>query len=159
MCRRSSSFRGASPAAVTSYVTAAIGAPVESGGVTAWFHVKRRLLVNRVHVGSVAGGTGEALPKVVTVVLAPSNNATLSRTSLLDAKATGYFKVTRVQFYLTGGSQKSTLIGTGRSTPFGWATRWDTTTVANGKYTVQSVAYDAGGVTGKSAGVSITVSN
>ena len=34
---------GADPAAVVSYVTAAIGSPVESGGVTAWFHVKERL--------------------------------------------------------------------------------------------------------------------
>jgi hypothetical protein len=34
---------GASPAAVVSYITAAIGSPVESGGVTAWFHVKQHL--------------------------------------------------------------------------------------------------------------------
>jgi hypothetical protein len=32
-----------SPASVVSYVTAAIGPPVETGGVTAWFHVRQRL--------------------------------------------------------------------------------------------------------------------
>ena len=98
--------RGAYPAAVVSYVTAAIGSPVESGGVTAWFHVKQRLLVNRVHVAPVAGGNGETFPKLVTDVLIPSNDATLSGTAVLDATATGYFKVTRVKFYLTGASQQ-----------------------------------------------------
>ncbi len=32
-----------SPAAVVSYITAAIGPPVETGGVTVWFHVRQRL--------------------------------------------------------------------------------------------------------------------
>jgi len=31
------------PASVVSHVTAAIGPPVRSGGVTVWFHVKQRL--------------------------------------------------------------------------------------------------------------------
>ena len=57
---------GASPAAVVSYVTAAIGSPVESGGVTAWFNVKQRLLVNRIHIGSVAGSGGEHVTQLVT---------------------------------------------------------------------------------------------
>ena len=35
---------GGYPAAVISYVSAVIGSPVKSGGVTAWFHVKERLL-------------------------------------------------------------------------------------------------------------------
>lgn len=34
---------GADPAAIVSYVTAAIGHPVESHGMTVWFHVRRRL--------------------------------------------------------------------------------------------------------------------
>jgi hypothetical protein len=95
----------------------------------------------------------------VTDVLVPEDGATLSGTTPLDAKVAGYFTVTKVDFYLTGASQHDTLIGTGTSTTFGWTTRWNTTTVANGKYTLQSVAYDAGGNSGKSAGVSITVSN
>jgi hypothetical protein len=38
---------GAYPAAVIGYVTAAIGSPVESGGLMAWFHVKERLRVDQ----------------------------------------------------------------------------------------------------------------
>ena len=49
---------GALPAAVISYVTAAIGSPVESGGVTAWFHVKERLRADQVHVAPVSGWQG-----------------------------------------------------------------------------------------------------
>jgi hypothetical protein len=151
--------RGAAPAAVVSYVTAAIGSPVESGGVTAWFHVKQRLEVNRVHVGPGVGGSGQTFPKLVTDMLVPANNSTLSHNAVLDAKAVGYFTVTKVEFRLTGGSQHDTLIGTGGLTRFGWITRWNTTTVANGTYTLQSVAYDAGGRSEKSAAISVTVSN
>ena len=78
---------------------------------------------------------------------------------MLDARATGYFKLTQVKFYLTGVTHHDTLIGTAIATPFGWFTRWNTTTVANGKYQLRSVASDAGGFSGTSAGVSITVSN
>ena len=149
---------GAYPAAVISYVTAAIGSPVESGGVTAWFHVKERLR-DQVHVAPVAGGNGESFLKLVTDVLTPANGAKLSGSTFLVATATSYFSVTKVEFYLTGGSQHDALIGTGRPTNYGWITGWNTTTVANGTYTLQSVAYGAGGISGTSAGVSITVSN
>jgi len=151
--------RGRYPAAVVSYVTAAIGSPVESGGVTAWFHVKQRLRVDRVHLAPAGGGNGATFLKLVTDLLKPANGARLSGTALLDAKATGYFNVTQVKFYLTGVSQHNALIGTATPTPFGWLTRWNTTTVANGTYQLQGVAYDAGGFSGTSAGVSITVSN
>ena len=94
-----------------------IGPPVESGGVTAWFHVKERLLVDRVHVAPVAGGNGETFPKLVPHLFVPANDATLSSTAVLDALVTGYFKVTKVEFYLTGASQHDTLIGTGENNP------------------------------------------
>ena len=152
--------RGRYPAAVVSYVTAAIGSPVESGGVTAWFHVKQRLRVDRLHVAPVGGGNSATFLKLVTDVVIPRNGATLSGSTVLDATAKGgYFNVTSVKFYLTGASQHDALIGTGTSTRFGWLARWNTTTVANGRYQLQSVAYDAGGISGTSAGVSITVSN
>jgi Bacterial Ig domain len=150
---------GAYPAAVVSYVTAAIGPPVKSGGVTAWFHVKQRLLVDQVHVGTVANSSAEPLPKLVTDVFVPANDATLSGIAVLDAWATGYFLVTKVEFYLTSASQHDTLIGTATRTPYGWAIRWNTTTVANGTYQLQSVAYDVAGRSGHSNGITITVKN
>ena len=150
---------GAYPAAVVSYVTAAIGSPVESGGVTAWFHVKERLRVDQVHVAPVAGGNGENFLKMVTDVFTPANGAKLSGSRVLGATVTSYFRVTKVEFYLTGGSQHDTPIGTAIRSAYGWITVWNTTTVANGTYTLQSVAYGAGGTSGTSASVSITVSN
>ena len=150
---------GAYPAAVTSYVSAAIGSPIETGGVTAWFHVKERLRADQVQVAPVASGNGETLLKLVTDVLTPANGASLSGSTFLVAEVTGYFSVTKVEFYLTGGSQHDTLIGTGQPSPYGWITGWNTTTVANGAYTLQSVAYGAGGASGTSANVSINVSN
>ena len=150
---------GADPAAVISYVTAAIGSPVESGGVTAWFHVKERLRVDQVHVAPLAGGKGETSPRVVTDVIAPANGAKLSGSTVLVAQTTSYFSVTKVEFHLTGGSQHDTLIGTATPTLYGWVTEWNTTTVANGTYSLRGVAYGAGGISGTSASVSITVSN
>ncbi len=150
--------KGAEPAAVVSYVTAAIGSPVESGGVTAWFHVKQRLLVNRVHVAPVSGGHGETFPKLVTHLFI-RNGTTLSGTAVLDASATSYFVVTKVEFYLSGASQHDTLIGTAARNYFRWTIRWNTTTVANGTYHLQSVAYDVAGRSGHSNGITITVKN
>ena len=107
-----------------------------------------------------AGGKGETFLKMVTDVFTPANGAALSGSTFLVATATSYFSVTKVDFYLTGGSQHDTLIGTGRQTSYGWITGWNTTTVANGTYTLQSVAYGAGGRrSGHSNGITITVNN
>ncbi len=149
---------GVYPAAVIRYVTAAIGPPVESGGVTAWFHVTQRLRIDQVHVLPVAGGDGAIFPPV-TNMLIPANGATVSGSTVLDAWARGYFSVRKVEFYLTGGSQHDTLIGTGTSSLFGWSVRWNTTTVANGTYTLKSVAYDVAGRSGQSNVITITVKN
>jgi hypothetical protein len=51
------------------------------------------------------------------------------------------------------------VITTATLTYFGWLGGFDSTTVANGTYTLQSVASYAGGVTGTSPGVTITVAN
>lgn len=151
--------RGGYPAAVVSYMTAAIGSPVESGGVTAWFHVKQRLRVDRVHLVPVGGGNGATALKPVTDVLKLGRGTSVSGSAVLDATARGYFKINQVKFYLTGGSQHNALIGTATLSSYGWIARWNTTTVANGTYQLHSVAYDDGGLSGSSAGVPITVSN
>lgn len=151
---------GAQPATAISYISAAIGSPVESGGVTVWLHVKRRLLENPVQVVPVTGGSGAALPQLRTNVVRPAPGARLSGTTALDAIAEDdYSQVTKVEFYLTGLSQHDSLIGTGRSTIVGWIAPWNTTGVPNGKYTLQSVAYDAVGRSSHSNGVTVIVKN
>lgn len=101
----------------------------------------------------------EFLPHLFASVLRPANGATLSGTAVLDARATAWVRVTKVKFYLTGRPQHDSLIGAGRLTIAGWITQWNTTSVANGTYSLQSIAYDASGASILSKGISITVKN
>jgi chitinase len=92
-----------------------------------------------------------------TAVLIPSNNATVSGTGVvLDAGASS--GVTGVQFELTGGSLSDLVIATAVRTYYGWIAKWNSTTEADGTYTLQSVATKVGS-TSTSPGISITVSN
>jgi Bacterial Ig domain len=97
-------------------------------------------------------------PAPTTTVVIPSNGATQSGTAaLLDASASA--NVTSVRYELTGGTLTDQVIATATPTYYGWLAQWNTTTVPNGTYTLQSVAAYAGGVTGTSPGVSVTVNN
>ncbi len=59
---------------------------------------------------------------------------------------------TRVEFFAG-----ATLLGSDTTSPYSFA--WNTTTVANGTYSLTTKAYDAAGNVGTSAAVSVTVSN
>jgi hypothetical protein len=108
-------------------------------------------------------GTNSGLPITVdnppptTAVGLPANGAILSGGQWLDASATP--GVTQVQYELTGGTLNNAVVATATSTIVGWLAGWLTATVPNGTYTLQSVASYAGGVTGTSAPVMITVNN
>ncbi len=93
-----------------------------------------------------------------TAVLIPSNGANQSGTAaLLDASASA--NVTSVSFEVSGGALSDQVIATGTPTYYGWLAEWNTTTVPNGTYTLQSVASFAGGVSGTSQGIMITIAN
>jgi phosphatidylinositol-3-phosphatase len=96
-------------------------------------------------------------PPPTTAVVLPSNNASLAANAFLDAVASS--GVTKVQYQLTGGTLTNALIATATPTIYGWLASWNSTTVANGQYTLQSVASYAGGVSGTSAPITITVGN
>jgi Bacterial Ig domain len=108
---------------------------------------------------SVSTGTTVTVdnPPPSTVIGLPSNGATVTGSRWLDASASG--GVTSVRYELTGGSLNQAVIATAVPTIVGWLAGWDSTSVTNGTYTLQSVASYAGGVTGTSPGVTITVSN
>jgi hypothetical protein len=92
-----------------------------------------------------------------TFIGIPSNNATVSGTSqILDAGASS--GVTQVQYEISGGTLTDSVIATATPTIYGWLAKWNTTTVANGTYTLQSVA-SSNGVSGTSAPVTIGVNN
>jgi hypothetical protein len=95
-----------------------------------------------------------------TSVLVPSNGASLSGTQVvLDGSAPSNLGVTKVEFHLTGGTLNNTLVATGSPTYYGWVGHWDSTTVPNGSYTLQSEAYDGAGYVGVSPPISVTVAN
>jgi hypothetical protein len=90
--------------------------------------------------------------------LIPSNGASQSGTAaLLDASASP--NVTNVTYDLTGGTLTNHVIATGTPTLYGWLAEWNTTSVPNGTYQLNSVAFYAGGVSGASTPITITVSN
>ena len=97
-------------------------------------------------------------PPTTTVIL-PSNGASVAGTSYLDALASDYGTLTKVEFHLTGGSLNKTLVATATPTIYGWLSAWDTTAVPNGTYVLQSEAYDAAGLSAYSSGVTVTVNN
>jgi hypothetical protein len=93
-----------------------------------------------------------------TAVVEPSGAVTASGTENLDATATP--GVSQVQYELNGGGLTNDVVATATPTVFGWVASWDTNSVPNGTYTLQSVAtYPNGGLSGTSPGVSVTVNN
>jgi hypothetical protein len=88
------------------------------------------------------------------------SGVTLSGGYWLDAQAASDTSpVTRVEFRISGGSLSSHLIGTAVKSPIGWLSYWNTATVGNGIYRLQSVVYDAAGTSMPSSPISITVHN
>jgi hypothetical protein len=92
-----------------------------------------------------------------TQILVPSGGATVSGTKVvLDASASS--GVTQVQFEVTGGTLNDTVIAAASLTPYGWVAQWNSTTVTDGVYTLQSIA-TSGDSIASSSGLSITVQN
>jgi hypothetical protein len=99
-------------------------------------------------------------PPLNTQVLVPSSGDTLSgQNAVLDATARGTSPITSIQFVLSGGSLTDQVIGTGVLTMWGYIAIWDTTGVANGTYTLQSLATQKDGATVLSPGITVTVQN
>ena len=99
-------------------------------------------------------------PPPTTSVLIPSSGASVSGTQvILDASGSVNVGVTKVEFHLTGGSLNNALIATATLTYYGWLASWNSTTVPDGTYTLQSEASDGGGNQGVSPAISVTVAN
>ena len=111
--------------------------------------------------GSLGGGViiGTVVAPPTTSVVLPATGATVSGSATLDATASSGAGVASVSFEVSGGSLTNHVVGTAAPTYYGWVSSWDTTTVPNGTYTLESVATDVDGTTTTSAPVTITVSN
>ncbi len=108
--------------------------------------------------GAVALYKKEGLPRA-TAVVAPRHGATLKGLQWLVATTSDNSVVIRVEFRLTGGRLKNTVIAIGNSTVYGWFTEWSSSTVPNGTYTLQSVVHDAAGHVTYSPGVVVKIKN
>ncbi len=87
-----------------------------------------------------------------TSITAPSAGATLSGSVTVSASASDNVAVARVELY-----RGTTLLGSDDTAPY--SVTWDTTTVANGSYTLTSKAFDTSGNATTSAGITVTVAN
>ena len=91
-------------------------------------------------------------------IVLPLKGAKLEGNQILDAVTTDTSTVTRVEFQATGGSLHDALVGTATThSDYGWFARWNTTTVPNGSYGLQAVAYDIAGRAIRSPDVTISV--
>jgi hypothetical protein len=113
--------------------------------------------------GAVSHYSKEGLFKELTAVqvrvVKPSANATLSGTQDFYAAASSPIGLTKVQFRLTGGALHGVTIATGGPLFYGWVARWNSKSVANGRYSLQCVAYAYNGKVTDSPGVVVTVKN
>lgn len=108
-----------------------------------------------------AGNVGQSSNISVTVsndttapnvsITFPAGNATVSGMIWVFASASDNVGITKVEFYVN-----SVRMGTDLTSPYSYG--WNTTTVANGKYTITAKAYDAAGNSGRSD-ISVTVNN
>ncbi len=94
-----------------------------------------------------------------TAVARPTSGAVLRGRQWLVASAGDLFGVTRVQFELSGAGGHETFIGTAARAPFGWLLPWNTSGVPDGTYVLSSLATAPSGLTGRSAGIIVTVRN
>jgi chitinase len=109
-----------------------------------------------------AGNVGQSSAVAVTVVndttpptislTTPADSAVVSGTVTIAANAGDNVAVSKVEFYENG-----VLLFAGNTTPYSFS--WNTTSVANGSYTLVAKAYDTAGNIGQSSNVSVTVNN
>jgi hypothetical protein len=92
-----------------------------------------------------------------TKVVRPSTDEQWDGSRLLAATATSTLGIEKVVFHITGEGR--TFVEAAGPSPYGYLARWDTTTVQNGAYSVQSVAYGDSGQVTTSASVLVQVRN
>ena len=108
-----------------------------------------------------------AYTQPVTKVLVPSENAKLTGDQLLAASIiSDEFRITKVEYQLTGEGLMGKLIGVGTSgfnrfgnVTSGYRALWNTADVPNGSYDLRSVVYDASGNVTYSIATAVTLAN
>jgi hypothetical protein len=94
-----------------------------------------------------------------TKIALPPDGSVLNGSPLLSATATDYFGVSKVEFEASGQGLHERVISDGQPYPYGWLGKWRTTSVPNGRYTLEAVAFNAAGRSARSAAVDVIVDN
>ncbi|WP_281999185.1 Ig-like domain-containing protein [Geotalea uraniireducens] len=101
-------------------------------------------------IGGTSTTTDTTAPTVA--ITSPANSSTVSGTATVTASASDNVGVSKVEFYVNG-----TLNATDTASPYTFS--WNTSSLANGTYTLSAKAYDAANNVGQSSSVTVTVSN
>ncbi len=110
------------------------------------------------HVGPATSNAAKITVAPSTTVVIPANNATVSGTNVvLDAAASP--GANSVLYQLSGMGLTNQAIGTATPTVYGWLALWNSTSVPNGTYTLQSVASYSGAGSGTSGPITVNVNN
>ncbi|QRK05921.1 S8 family serine peptidase [Archangium violaceum] len=139
------------PGATPSQVEAALEGNATSGVLTSIGSGSPNLLLYSSFI-SCGGGGGDDTTAPTTSISSPTSGSTVSGTTTISASASDNVGVSKVEFYAG-----SSLLGTDTSSPYGLD--WNTTTVADGTYSLTTKAYDAAGNVATSSAVSVNVSN
>jgi hypothetical protein len=94
-----------------------------------------------------------------TSLVKPPAGETLRGNVFLLATASDFFGISKVEFILNGQNGHSTILSPGAKIPYGWLGAWDTRTVPDGAYSIRSIAYAPGGLTGGSHWTAVRIAN
>jgi hypothetical protein len=126
-------------------------------------HVAQRHHLSLFSTGAAAAYKAEGLvpdPSAPsTSVTFPSNGAVMKGAEFLNATASDEFGITKVQFEVTGQGVTNTVVSRASPYAYGWLGAWHTTTVPNGLYTLESVAYNTAGHVAHSRAISVRIEN
>src|SRR5205823_6228067 len=100
-------------------------------------------------LAATGGSSTDTTPPSATIT-SPSDGSKLSGTVTIGVSAADNVGVTKVECYISGLLASTSTTG---------SFSWNTTTNANGSYSLQARAYDAAGNVGASATVSVSVQN
>ena len=99
------------------------------------------------------------LAPVEAAVILPHNGSTVHGKQVLDVVASDWYDVTRVDYVLGGPGREDTTVATGSRTTDGWLSRWNTSTVPNGSYTITATVHDSAGRSVGTPPVAVRVEN
>ena len=132
--------------------------------------IRRRITIAKDHRLSLFG-TGDAtrylsdkpldlysIPLRAAVTL-PHNRSTLHGRLFLDVAVSDEFDVKKVDYVLNGPGLEGVSFAVGYRTNYGWIGGWNSSTVPNGRYTIEAKVSDSGGRTVVTPPVEVRVNN